>query len=96
MKFTNKQTKLLEIYFKAVANKKRVRILILINEIAGLNVEEISRKIKIKYQTAANHIQILERVGFIYKRYEDLEVLHTIAPRGKNFLKFFEDILIKK
>ena len=93
VKFTSKQIKLLEIYFKAVANKKRVKILILINNEPNLNVEEITKKMKIQYQTAATHIQRLERVGLIYKRHSDLEVLHTVTPKGKEFLRFFKEIL---
>ena len=94
MKFTLKRIKLLEIYFKAVANKKRIGILILIDNKPNLNVEKIAKKMKIQYQTAATHIQRLEKAGLIYKRYSDLEVLHTITPKGKEFLKFFEKMLL--
>ncbi len=93
IKFTPKQLKLLEIYSKAVANKKRIKILMLINNGPNLNVEEIAEKMKIQYQTVATHIQRLEKAGFIYKQYANLSVLHTITPRGKKFLKFFKKIL---
>ena len=96
MNFSEKQIKLLEIYFKALSNKKRIKILILIKKIPDLNVEKIADKIKIQYQTAASHIQKLEKAGFIYKRYSNLEVLHTITPRGEKVLSFFEKLLNEK
>ncbi|MBU1046839.1 winged helix-turn-helix domain-containing protein [Patescibacteria group bacterium] len=90
MKITEKQIKLLELYFKAVANKKRIKILILIKERPNLNVEEISDILKINYQTGASHTQRLEKVGFIYKNYKGSVVNHKISDRGEQFLSFFE------
>ena len=93
MKFTGKQIKLLELFMKAVANRKRIKILMLINKKPKLNVKEISDILKINYQTGANHIQRLEKVGLIYKRYKGLSVEHIITKRGKQFIIFFEKIL---
>ena len=70
MKITEKQIKLLELFMKAVDNKKRIKILILIGQKPKLNVEEILDILKINYQTGASHIQRLEKVGFIYKNYK--------------------------
>ncbi len=93
MNFTGKQIKLLELFSKAVANRTRIRILILINKKPKLNVEEILDILKLNYQTGASHIQRLEKVGFIYKRYKGLSVEHVITKRGKHFLTSFEKIL---
>lgn len=93
MKFTGKQIKLLELFSKAVANRTRIRILILINEKPKLNVEEILDALKINYQTGATHVQRLEKVGLIYKRYSGLSVEHIITKRGRSFLSFFEKVL---
>ena len=93
MKFTEKQIKLLELFSKAIANKTRIRILILINEKPKLNVEKILDILKISYPTGAVHIQRLEKVGFIYKKYNGLAVEHIITKRGKHFLDSFEKVL---
>ncbi len=93
MKFTGKQLKLLELFTKAVANKNRIKILALINEKSKLNVEEISDILKMNYQSGAVHTQRLEKVGFVYKRYNGLAVEHIITERGKHFLISFEKVL---
>ncbi len=93
MKLSNKQIKLLEIFFKALANKKRIKILILVNQKPLLNVEEISKIMHIRYQTVATHIQHLEQVGFIYKKYSAKGVEHKITERGEKILKYFTHLL---
>ena len=93
MKFTGKQIKLLELFSKAVANRNRIKILVLINEKPKLNVEEISDILKMNYQSGAVHTQRLEKVGFIYKRYKGLSVEHIITKRGKHFLISFQKVL---
>lgn len=74
MNFTGKQVKLLELFSKAVANKNRIKALVLINKKPKLNVEEISDILKMNYQSGAVHIQRLEKVGLIHKRYNGLSV----------------------
>ncbi|MCK5285931.1 MAG: winged helix-turn-helix transcriptional regulator [Candidatus Pacebacteria bacterium] len=96
MKFTEKQIKLLELFSKAIANKTRIRILILIDKKPKLNVDEILSILKLNYQTGAVHIQRLEKVGFIYKKYKGLSVEHIITKRGKYFLISFEKVLTLK
>jgi len=93
MKFSEKQIKLLEIFFKAVANKRRIKILILIKEKPNLNVDEISGIVKINYQTGATHIQRLEKAGLIIKKYNRLSVEHEITKRGKMFVAYFGNLL---
>ncbi|MCK4918366.1 MAG: winged helix-turn-helix transcriptional regulator [Candidatus Pacebacteria bacterium] len=93
MKIAEKQIKLLELYFKAVANKKRIKILMLINKNPNLSVEEISDILKINYQTGASHTQRLEKVGFIYKNYKGSVVEHKITDKGKHFLTFSEKVI---
>lgn len=93
MKFTDKQIKLSELFSKAMANKKRIKILILIDKNPKLNVEEISKILRMHYQTGASHSQRLEKVGFIYKRYKGSNVQHIITKRGKFCLTFSEKIL---
>jgi DNA-binding transcriptional ArsR family regulator len=92
-RFTLKQIKLLELYFKALANKKRVKILLLINKRPGINVGDIARILTIGYQTAAVHTQRLERVGLTYKKYHNTEVQHTLTDKGRRFLKIFGQLL---
>lgn len=93
MKITDKQIKLLELFTKALANKNRIKVLLLIKEKPKLNVEEISDILKMNYPNGAVHIQRLEKVGFIYKRYRGLRVEHIITKRGEHFLLSLEKSL---
>ncbi|MBU1046404.1 ArsR family transcriptional regulator [Patescibacteria group bacterium] len=93
MKFTGKQIKLLELFSKALANKNRIKILILINEKPKLNVVSIADNLKMNYQSVAVHTQRLEKVGFIHKRYKGLLMEHIITERGKHFLISFQKVL---
>ncbi len=93
MKFSKKQIEVLELFYKALANKKRLKILMLIAERDGINVEQISKHLNIYYQTAAIHTQHLEKVGFVYKKNKNTQVQHTISERGKLFLNFCEKLV---
>ena len=93
MKFTEKQIKLLEIYFKAVANRKRIKILSLVQEEPGITVFKITEMLGIQYQTVASHLQKLWRAGLIDKKYRDTDVMHTITRKGEMFLNFAERLL---
>lgn len=93
MNITEKQIKLLEIFLKSVANKRRVKILLLIYKNENNNVGEISKKLQVNYQTTAAHIQRLEKTGLIVKKYKGLEVRHLVTGRGLKFIEFFKNIL---
>lgn len=93
MGIKEKEIKLLELYLKALANKKRIKILLLINERKNLSVEEICDILKISYPNGAVHIQRLEKVGFIYKNYKGLRVEHIISARGKFLLNLLKNLL---
>ncbi len=93
MRLSEKQIKLLETYFKALANKKRIAILALIEEEANLTVFEIAERLGLHYQTAAVHTQRLEKTGLIQKKYRGTHVVHRITKRGKSFLSFASKIL---
>lgn len=95
MDFSTKDLKLLEIFYKALANQRRVKVLFFVNKKPRLNVEEICDELKMNYQTGASHIQRLEKVGFLYKNYKGLRVEHVISERGREFIKFSKNILRK-
>ena len=93
MAFTEKEVELVEMYFKAAANKKRVKMLSLIQKEPGITVSKITEALGIHYQTAASHLQKLWRTGLIDKKYRDTDVMHTITKRGKMFLAFSKRLL---
>lgn len=91
--FTEKELIILEIYFKAVANRKRMKILSLIQKEPGITVYKITEMLGIQYQTVASHLQKLWRAGLIDKKYRDTDVMHTITHKGEMFLNFAERLL---
>lgn len=93
MEITGKQIKLLELFTKALANRNRIRVLFLIKEKPRLSVEQISDILGINYPNGAVHIQRLEKVGLIYKKYKGLKVEHIISKRGDHFLSSLEKSL---
>jgi len=93
MKFREKQIELLEIYFKAVANRKRIKILSLVQEEPGITVFKITEMLGIQYQTGASHLQKLWRAGLVDKKYRDTDVIHTITYKGEMFFDFAKHLL---
>ena len=57
-----------------------------------LSVEEISRKLKIHYKTAAEHIRRLAIAGLVLKRNHYKSVRHKLTDRAHLILKFLRTL----
>ena len=93
MTFTHKNLKLLEIYTKSYASKRRILLLDFVATAQSLTVEDLATKSGLDYQTTAHHLQKLERTGCILKKYNGLSVEHTITRRGLLVLKHLHALL---
>jgi DNA-binding transcriptional ArsR family regulator len=73
---------------KGFANHNRLRILELLEREPELSVDEISKKLKIGYENASDHIRKLAISGLVMKRNAGSNVRHKLTPRGDNILVF--------
>lgn len=85
-----KTAKQLERYFKGAANHRRIDILLVVEKDDGITVNEISEKLSVNFKTISQHTQSLVRAGLLSKRYKSQQVMHSLSPYGKSFLKFMK------
>lgn len=78
----------LERVMKGFANHHRLEILELLNTEPELSVSEISKKLKIGYENASDHIRKLAIAGLIMKRSDGPNVRHKLTPRAVFILAF--------
>jgi len=85
-----KNSKQLERYFKGAANHRRIDILKTVEKNNGITVEDISDKLGANFKTISQHTHSLVRAGLLNKRYKGRQVMHSLSPYGKAFLKFMK------
>lgn len=85
-----KTAKQLERYFKGLANHRRLEILFLTNDMAGVSVEEIAKKLDCNFKTISEHTQRLVWAGLLQKRYHGRSVEHYLSPYGRVMIKFIQ------
>ncbi len=85
-----KKGKILERYFKGVANHRRIDILVLISKNDGITVEQISESLDCNFKTISDHIRRLVVAGLVYKNYKGTKVMHALSSYGKLFITFLK------
>ena len=85
-----KTTKQLERYFKGAANHWRIAILIEVDRNEGITVEGITQKLEANFKTISQHTKSLVQAGLLNKKYQGRNVVHSLSPYGKIFMKFFK------
>lgn len=83
-----KTSKQLERYFKGAANHRRLDILRLISNNAGMTLEKISATLRCNLKTVSEHTRRLVQAGLLNKTYKGREVAHSLSPYGKRFIDF--------
>jgi len=91
--FSKKESKLLEVFSRGYASKRRIELLSVVAHTPSLTVEELAEKVQLGYQTTATHLQKLERAGLLTKRYNGLAVQHACTKRGTVVLKHLVQLL---
>jgi len=86
-----KSSKQIEKHIKGVANHRRIDILLLISQSGGLTLEDIARNLKCNFKTISGHTVKLTNAGLVDKNYNGRQVLHSLSPYGKIFVKFIQD-----
>ena len=80
----------MERHFKGVANHRRIEILSLVAQNAGITVEEIADRLGCNFKTISEHTRRLAQAGLINKEYKGRTVIHTLSPYGKIFYSFIK------
>ncbi len=89
-KTTVKTPKQLERYFKGVANRRRIEILLLIAKREGTTLIGLAEATKGNFKTISEHTKKLVQAGLVNKQYRGLHVEHRLSPYGTRFLKFIK------
>ncbi len=85
-----KTPKQLERYFKGAANHWRIAILVEVERNEGVAVYEITEKLEANFKTISQHTKALVHAGLLNKKYQGRNVVHSLSPYGKMFLKFLK------
>ena len=85
-----KTAKQLERYFKGVANHRRLEILDVINKNESITLWQIAEILDKNIKTISEHTRRLMQAGLINKKYQGLEVEHSLSPYGRIFIKFIK------
>lgn len=85
-----KTAKQLERHFKGTSNHRRIDILFIISENAGISLDGITQKLKCNFKTISAHTSRLVQAGLVNKKYVGSMVVHTLSPYGKKFVKFLK------
>ncbi len=83
-----KTAKQIERYFKGSANHTRIEILILVSKNEGISLEDISDNLNKNFKTVSEHSRRLVQAGLLNKQNIGRNVVHTLSPYGKRFVKF--------
>ncbi len=87
-----KEIKRLESYFKGAANHWRIEVLLLLNESTNLSLDNIAEELGVNIKTMSEHTKRLADAGLINKTYRNREVLHSLSPYGKEFVRFIKKL----
>jgi len=80
--------KYVERLVKGFANHNRLKILELLDREPELSVDTISKKLKIGYENASDHIRKMAIAGLVMKRSDGPHVRHKLTSRAKTVLAF--------
>lgn len=82
----------LERIVRGFANHRRIEILDLLENRPELSVAQISKRLKINFKTASEHIRRLAIAGLVLKRNDANAVRHKLTDRGLSILKFLRTL----
>ncbi|OGF76451.1 hypothetical protein A2926_02560 [Candidatus Giovannonibacteria bacterium RIFCSPLOWO2_01_FULL_44_40] len=85
-----KTSKQLERYFKGAANHRRIDILFAVERNDGITVEDIADTLQANFKTISQHTRSLVQAGLLNKKYRGRQVMQSLSPYGKAFLKFMK------
>jgi predicted transcriptional regulator len=78
----------LERIIKGFSNHRRIEILFLLGQKPELSVDDISKILKVNFNTISDHIRKMSQSGLIMKRSDGNSIRHALTSRGKSILSF--------
>ncbi|PIP86737.1 hypothetical protein COV42_00720 [Candidatus Campbellbacteria bacterium CG11_big_fil_rev_8_21_14_0_20_44_21] len=90
-----KSAKQMERHFKGMSNHNRINILLYVSKQNEATLEQISSNIKTNFKNISQHTHRLVNAGLLNKKYQGLNVLHSLSPYGReivNFIKKFKKL----
>ena len=87
-----KSSKQVEKHIKGIANHRRIDILLLVSESSGITLDEIAKTLDCNFKTISGHTLKLVSAGLVDKNYSGPQVLHSLSPYGKVFVKFIKEL----
>jgi len=85
-----KNPKQLERYFKGAANHWRIAILREVEKNEGITVDGIAEVLGGNFKTISQHTRSLVQAGLLNKQYRGRQVMHSLSPYGKSFIRFMK------
>ena len=56
----------------------------------GITVEQIADRLEANIKTISQHTRSLVQAGLLNKKYRGRQVMHSLSPYGKSFLRFMK------
>lgn len=82
----------LERHVKGFANRRRIQIMLLLDQTPDLSLVEIAEKLKANFKTIAEHTHRLQTAGLIKKGIKSNIVAHRLTERGRTILDFLKKL----
>ncbi|MGE5298385.1 MAG: ArsR/SmtB family transcription factor [Acidobacteriaceae bacterium] len=76
----------LELIFKALSNRRRLKIIHFLKSRPS-SVAEVAAELNISFNATSKHLVILERAGILDKKQHKLFVFYFLAPNQPEFLE---------
>lgn len=86
-----KTSKQVEKHIKGIANHRRIDILLLVSDSSGITLDNIAKALSCNFKTISGHASKLVNAGLIDKNYSGPQVMHSLSPYGKIFVKFIKE-----
>ena len=87
MKKKTKTSKQLERHFKGIANHRRLDILLILDDIDGLTLQDITERLGCNFKTISGHTKSLVQAGLLNKKYRGKAVAHSLSAYGKKLIE---------
>ena len=73
--------------FKALANRRRLEILLILREKKKVSVGVLATKIKLSFKSTSKHLSVLFGAGIVEREQIVLTVNYSLSSRMSSFLK---------
>lgn len=77
----------MEKILKALANRRRLKILQLLKERKKVSVTEIAGHIKLSFKSTSRHLAVLRNVDLVESEQVNLSVLYSLAPSASKIVE---------